>query len=58
MKWIGFLRRSVPEGRKEMPLTNCIRTDVVTASSDQCVGAIMRMMDERNVGSVVNEDEG
>jgi CBS domain-containing protein len=38
-------------------LVDCIRTDVVTASPDECVGAIARMMDERNVGSVVIESD-
>lgn len=41
-----------------MPLVDCIRTDVVTASPDERVTAIARMMDERNVGSVVIERDG
>lgn len=41
-----------------MPLVDCIRTDVVTASPDDRVGDIARVMDERNVGSVVIERDG
>lgn len=41
-----------------MPLVDCIRTDVVTASPDERVVEIARMMDERNVGSVVIERDG
>ena len=38
-----------------MPSVDCIRTDVVTASPEERVSDIARMMDERNVGSVVIE---
>jgi len=41
-----------------MPLVDCIRTDVVTASPDDPVGDVARMMDERNVGSVVIARDG
>ena len=41
-----------------MPLVDCIRTDVVTASPEERVSDIARMMDERNVGSVVIERDG
>jgi CBS domain-containing protein len=41
-----------------MPLVDCIRSDVVTASPDERVGDIARMMDEMNVGSVVIESDG
>ncbi len=41
-----------------MPLVDCIRSDVVTASPDERVGEIARMMDERNVGNVVIERDG
>lgn len=41
-----------------MPLVDCIRSDVVTASPDERVGEIARMMDERNVGRVVIERDG
>lgn len=41
-----------------MPLVDCIREDVVTASPEERVVSIARMMDERNVGSVVIERDG
>jgi CBS domain-containing protein len=41
-----------------MPLVDCIREDVVTASPEEHVVAIARMMDERNVGSVVIKRDG
>ncbi len=41
-----------------MSLVDCIRMDVVTASSDEPVGDVARMMDERDVGSVVIERDG
>jgi signal-transduction protein with cAMP-binding, CBS, and nucleotidyltransferase domain len=41
-----------------MALVDCIRTDVVTASPEERVSDIARMMDEQNVGSVVIERDG
>lgn len=41
-----------------MPLVDCIREDVVTASPDERVVEIARMMDDCNVGSVVIERDG
>jgi CBS domain-containing protein len=39
-------------------LVDCIRSDVVTASPDERVVDVARMMDEQNVGSVVIERDG
>ncbi len=41
-----------------MPLVDCIRSDVVTASPDERVVDVARMMDDMNVGSVVIERDG
>ena len=41
-----------------MPLVDCIREDVVTASPDERVVEVARMMGDCNVGSVVIERDG
>jgi CBS domain-containing protein len=40
-----------------MPIRDIVRTDIVTASTDQSAGNLATLMKEENVGSVVIEEE-